>query len=76
MILRGLHIEHWCCIARLNLVRSYATLRDSEKKIAEQVRVYYARLDEYYNTIRAWKASYKAAAQEYHRDLPVVEVEA
>ena len=52
-------------IARLNLVRSYASLKDTERKVEEQVRVYYARLNQFYRTIQAQKAAYKASAEEY-----------
>ena len=53
-------------IARLNLIRSYVTLRDDESKVIRQLQNQYARLAEHQQTIRAQHAQLVAATDQYN----------
>jgi outer membrane protein TolC len=50
--------------ARLNLARSYGVLQDQEMKAQRYLAVFYRRLFEYYEQIRAQRAQREAAAQQ------------
>jgi outer membrane protein TolC len=52
-------------VARLNLVRSYASMRDSERKVIDELRVNWSRLAEYRMEIQANRAAGQASAEHY-----------
>src|SRR5439155_20343350 len=51
-------------VSRMNLLRSYAGLRDNERKVVQQLRNQYSRLDEFQRTIQAQQARLRAARQQ------------
>jgi outer membrane protein TolC len=52
-------------VSRLNLLRSYAALRDNERKVVWQLRNYYSRIDEFLVTAVTQQAQYEAAKKQY-----------
>ena len=56
-------------IARLNLLRSYAALQDSERKVIKQLENQYSRMVEQLRTMQAQHAQYIAAREWYEITL-------
>src|SRR5262249_17806403 len=52
-------------VARLNLLRTYAALRDNERKVVQQVRAEYSRLFEEQETMKT-QASHFAASRQWY----------